>query len=106
MPYRFEDEFPITDDIWNYSNPRIVQNRASKFYRTTVYRSTLPSKKYMIYDPIKRKWIHFGQMYYEDYTKHKDEDRRYNYLRRSQGIKGDWRDNIYSPNNLSRLLLW
>lgn len=52
------------------------------------------------------KWIHFGQMGYEDYTKHKDDDRRKNYLNRSSNIKGQWKANKYSPNNLSIHLLW
>ena len=54
----------------------------------------------------KGKIINFGQMFFEDYTKHKDMARRMNYLRRSEGIKGKWRDDGYSPNNLSRRLLW
>lgn len=59
----------------------------------------------MIQDPD-NKWIHFGQMGYEDYTKHKDDDRRKNYLKRSSNIKGQWKSNKYSPNNLSIHLLW
>jgi len=106
MPYRFDDEFPQTDDIWMYSNPREVANRAKKFYGTKVYRSTRPAKKYMIFDPVNKRWIHFGQMYYEDYTKHSNEDRRHNYLVRSGNIPGNWRTNPFSPNMLSRLLLW
>ena len=106
MPYRFEDEFPITDDIWMYSNPREVADRVKKFYNSKIYRSTRPSKKYMIYDPTKKKWIHFGQMYYEDYTVHKDEDRLHNYLVRSGNIKGNGRTDPFSPNFLSRSLLW
>ena len=51
-------------------------------------------------------WVHFGEMGYEDYTKHKDEKRRKRYLKRSAGIKGKWKENPYSPNNLSRSLLW
>ncbi len=33
-------------------------------------------------------WVHFGQLGYEDFTKHVDEQRRLNYLKRSTKIKG------------------
>lgn len=59
----------------------------------------------MIQDP-NNKWIHFGQMGYEDYTKHRDENRRMNYLNRASKIKGHWKTNKYSPNNLAIHLLW
>ena len=53
-----------------------------------------------------KKWIYFGQMGYEDFTKHKDDKRRENYLKRTTNIPGNWKDNKYSPNNLSRNILW
>jgi predicted nucleic acid-binding protein len=37
---------------------------------------------------------------------HADEARRKSYLARSAGIKGDWRDDKWSANNLARELLW
>ena len=45
-------------------------------------------------------------MLYEDYLKHNDETRKKNYLLRSGNIKGNWKNNPYSPNNLSRNILW
>jgi hypothetical protein len=45
-------------------------------------------------------------MGYEDYTKHKDDKRRQNYLLRASNIKGDWGKNPYSPNSLIFNLLW
>jgi len=45
-------------------------------------------------------------MGYEDFTKHKNLKRRQNYLTRSTNIKGDWKKNKYSPNNLSIHILW
>jgi len=42
----------------------------------------------------------------QDFTYHKDEKRKENYLKRSAGIKGNWLSNPYSPNSLSRNLLW
>lgn len=45
-------------------------------------------------------------MGYEDFTKHKNEERRQNYLNRANAIKGDWKKNPYSPNNLAINILW
>jgi hypothetical protein len=64
------------------------------------------NKKFMIMNDDK-KWIHFGQLGYEDFTKHLDEQRRELYLKRATKIKkGQWKTNIYSPNMLSIVLLW
>ncbi len=63
-------------------------------------------KKYMVFNPDTRKQVYFGQVGYEDFTKHSDPLRRENYLRRTENIKGDWKENKYSPNNLSRNILW
>jgi len=52
------------------------------------------------------KIVHFGQMGYEDFTRHKDKIRRKNYLTRSRKIRGNWKSDKYSPNNLSINLLW
>ena len=45
-------------------------------------------------------------MLYEDYLKHGDEIRKTNYLLRSGNIKGNWKDDKYSKNNLSINILW
>ena len=63
-------------------------------------------KKYSIFDPKRATWVNFGQMGYEDFTKHKDKTRRRNYLTRSTHIRGAWKSNKYSPNNLSIHILW
>jgi hypothetical protein len=70
-----------------------------------LYASTNPQKKYDICDP-QGHWVHFGQMGYEDYTKHKNKARRKNYLTRSAKIAGQWKSSRYSANNLSRNILW
>lgn len=94
--------------LLKYSNPKQAQRMAYKYLGKTakLYPSTNLKKKYDIYDPNHDKWIHFGQLGYEDYTKHKNKTRRKNYLTRSRGIKGDWKTNKYSPNNLSIHILW
>jgi DNA modification methylase len=97
------------DSIWKYSNPNTSQRRSYKYLgrkRGRLYRSTNKNKKYMIYDDIHNKFVSFGQMKYEDFTKHKNLKRRKNYLTRSAKIRGNWRKNPFSPNNLSRKILW
>ena len=94
--------------LLKYSNPRQAQKMAYKYLGKTakLYPATKSEKKYSIYDPKNEKWINFGQIGYEDYTKHKDKTRRKNYLTRSCGMKGDWKRNPYSANNLSIHVLW
>ena len=71
-----------------------------------LYPASISQKKYKIYDPNNEKWINFGQIGYEDFTKHKDKTRRKNYLTRTKYMRGNWRKNPYSANNLSREILW
>ena len=99
--------FPKSDPIWLVSNPDIVQKKAYEKYgkNAIILRSKTKNKKYAIKNTY-GKLINFGNINYEDFTKHSSEARREAYLKRSLGIKGDWKDNPYSPNNLSRYLLW
>jgi hypothetical protein len=92
-------------DLKKYSNFQKVNLLSMKKYNRPVFMSTRKQKKYMIKDN-NNKFIHFGQLGYEDFTKHKDEDRRQRYLKRTENIKGNWKENKFSPNNLSRNLLW
>jgi hypothetical protein len=96
--------------IYLYSTPRTAQRMAYKYLGRTktakLYPARNPAKKYMVYDPKNNKWVNFGQMGYEDYTKHHDKTRRKNYLTRTKGMLGDWKSNKYSANNLSRRILW
>jgi hypothetical protein len=96
--------------IYLYSTPRTAQRMAYKYLgrikTAKLYPARNPAKKYMIFDPKNNKWVNFGQMGYEDYTKHHDKTRRKNYLTRTKGMLGDWKSNKYSANNLSRSILW
>ena len=99
----------MKDEIYKYSNPAQAQRMAYKYLgkkNGKIFRSTRKEKKYMIKDPKTRKLVHFGQMNYEDYTKHKNKTRRRDYLTRSTRIKGDWKKNKYSANNLAIHVLW
>jgi len=93
------------NNLEKYSNFQKVNSLAIKKYNRPVYISTRKNKKYMIIDD-NNKMIHFGQLGYEDYTKHNDKDRRERYLKRALKIKGNWQNNPFSPNNLSINLLW
>ncbi len=92
-------------NINNVSNPRRVNQLSNKIYGKGVELSTRKNKKYMIVDSH-GKYIHFGDVRYEDFTKHRDDKRRLNYLNRATHIKGDWKKNKYSPNSLAINLLW
>jgi len=92
-------------DINKYSNPKTVFRNAKRIYGNDVeiQLSTNPKKKYMIYDPNKLKWVHFGENGYTDYTKHKDEERRERFLKRN------WKWANYMPYTagfMSYYLLW
>ena len=91
-------------DISKWSTPKTVFKKAAA-YGVDVRFSTRKNKKYMVQTP-KGTWVHFGAMGMQDFTKHHDLKRRRNYLTRSAGIKGTWKKNKYSANNLARHLLW
>jgi hypothetical protein len=102
-------------NLSDYSDFEAVLSRAKHYYGENVklLQSTRKTKKYMIFDPNNNKFVHFGQMGYIDYTKYIQlydikiaREHRYRYLRRALKIKGNWKDNPYSPNYLSLLLLW
>ena len=95
------------EEIYNVSNPEIVLRQLKKYYGNHVdlYLSTSKHKKYMVFNEEGKK-VHFGSILYQDYTKHKDKKRRLNYLKRASNIKGNWRQNPFSPNMLSIILLW
>ena len=97
-----------TKRLIQYSDPEQAQKMAYKYLGKTakIYTSQNKHKKYRIYDPKNNKWVNFGQIGYEDYTRHHNKTRRRNYLNRSKYIRGDWKQNKYSANNLSRNVLW
>jgi hypothetical protein len=70
--------------------------------------STRKNKKYMIMltDGFSNKTIHFGQKGLSDYTKHKDEKRKSNYITKHKS-NDDWaKSGIYSAGFWSRHLTW
>ena len=100
--------------LTDVSNPEMVYKRAKKLYGDNIIikESTRKDKKYMILDNNK-KYIHFGSINHLDYTKYLElygldiaNNHKERYLKRALNIKGNWKNNIYSPNNLSIHLLW
>jgi hypothetical protein len=91
----------------NTSNFEIVKDRYKKIYGDEqIYISDKFPKKYYVINPRNNRKVYFGDIRYEDYTKHTDDKRRDLYLSRALNIKGDWYNNIYSPNYLAIVLLW
>jgi len=73
------------EKICEVSNPEIVLKQLKKYYGDDVdlYLSTSKNKKYMVFDKDGKK-IHFGSIIHEDYTKHKDKQRRDNFRNRNR----------------------
>jgi len=89
--------------LYNVSNPEEVQRRAMSLHLNPVHLSSQARFKYMVFNG--NKMVHFGSMIppYMDYTKHHDERRRNNFLKRN----ARWKDAPrYSPAFLSYWLLW
>ena len=95
-------------ELLKVSDPEKVLKNLKKYLGDDVklYISNTKMHKYYVINPNNNHKVNFGNMNYQDYTRHNDKDRREAYLRRSEGIKGNWRDNKYSPNNISRVGLW
>ena len=84
-----------------FSNPDEVKKKARYYNLNTVYESTRRNKKYMVHSGDK--WIHFGQIPFEDFTKHHDKTRLEAFRRRN------WRwefADVYTPRWLSWHILW
>ena len=67
------------------------------------YRSDKPEKKYYIITSTGKK-VYFGASGYEDFTQHRDEERKKRYLARHRS-REDWRDKD-TAGFWSRWLLW
>jgi hypothetical protein len=96
------------EELKKWSNPLTAQIKAEKYLGkdAELFVSEKKNKKYDIYDPINEKWVSFGQLGFEDFTKHNDKARRQRYLNRATNTKGNWKNNKYSANNLAIHILW
>ena len=91
-------------NIDEFSNFKAVLKKAQGLKHVGELKlSSRSDKKYMIYDELTKKWVHFGQMGYEDFTKHRNIKRRHQFRERNH----KWKD---APQNtpafLSYYLLW
>jgi len=87
------------------SNIQEVARRAKQIYGDDVvlYISDRKNKKYMILEPKTEKWMHFGDIRYEDFTYHGDNDRRERFQIRNH----KWsKEPKYSPGYMAYYLLW
>lgn len=89
-------------ELVKYSDPVAVAKKIKDKLDIPVYISTRKNKKYMVESPS-GKMIHFGQLGYEDFTKHLDEDRRKAFLERNHKWKSA---PTYTPRYLSYHFLW
>ena len=89
------------NELKQYSDPDIVAYKAQQLGLNTVHESSRKDKKYMVFD--NNKMVHFGQMGYEDYTKHGDAKRRENFRKRNHRWANAPK---YSSAYLSYNLLW
>jgi hypothetical protein len=79
----------------------------SKIYY--LYKSDKPEKKYMIKftnpKTDREKTIYFGQTGFEDYTIHKDDERKARYIKRHKGMGEHW-NNPTTSGFYALHLLW
>ncbi len=96
------------EDLLLVSDPKAVRIKLGKWLNQEVelFVSPRKNKKYRVYDSVNEKFVDFGDIRHEDFTKHKDEKRRERYLNRATNTKGKWKSNKYSPNNLAIHGLW
>lgn len=63
--------------------------------------------KVVIENNGKKKTLKFGAYGYEDFTSHKDEERKKRYIKRHEGMGEDWgKSGIMTKGFWSRWLLW
>ena len=86
--------------IYDYSDPKTVIKKG-KDLGITIEISNRKDKKYKAFNG--QKWIHFGQLGYADYTKHRDKHRRDLFRKRN----AKWADaEPMTPAFLSYYFLW
>jgi hypothetical protein len=103
-----QDKLNIINNVSNIKKVLLNLNNyciKNNLIKPDLYISHLKNKKFMIKNN-NNKIVHFGDIRYPDYTKHNDNKRRLSYLSRATKIKGDWKNDPFSPNNLSMYVLW
>lgn len=96
----------MVKDINKISDPAKVAANFKKYKGSddaVLKLSEKPDKKYKIIHDGKT--IHIGSTM-PDFTRTGDVAKQKSYLARAKGIKGDWKRDKYSKNNLAINLLW
>lgn len=85
-----------------------IKKKAYSYGAKDIINSWRENKKYAVC--YNNKWIHFGDNRYQDYTNHKDKNRRDSYRKRASGIVNQYGEYTYknknSPNFWAYHLLW
>ena len=97
-------------ELIKVSNPERVSLNLKRYFKNekvvpNLLLSSRKNKKYMIISEDGTR-SHFGDINYQDFTKHQDKNRQLRYLTRANAIRGNWKNDMYSPNNLSIHVLW
>ena len=97
-------------ELLTVSNPERVSLNLKRYFKNekvvpNLLLSSRKNKKYMIISEDGTR-SHFGDINYQDFTKHQDKNRQLRYLTRANAIRGNWKNDMYSPNNLSIHVLW
>ena len=71
-----------------------------------LYQSTHPDKKFSVRTLESHKVIHFGAKGYDDFTKHKDEERKERYIARHEDNENWSKTGVDSAGFWSRWILW
>ena len=103
------DYIPPKENVLQGLDFTILSQNAKKLGAESLDYSTRKNNKYMATLPGGKK-VHFGSPKYEDYTIHKDKERRDKYLARAKKIKNKKGELTYtnpeSSNYWSVHLLW
>jgi hypothetical protein len=85
-----------------------LRNKAYYLGAQDIINSWRQYKKYAVY--YNNKWIHFGDVRYDDYTTHRDSERRANYRSRASRITNKYGEYTYRNKNYANYwayhLLW
>lgn len=88
--------------------PNAIKSKAYSYGAEDIINSWRENKKYAVF--YNNKWIHFGDVRYQDYTTHRDKNRRDSYRSRAAGIVNKYGQHTYknknSPNFWAYHLLW
>jgi hypothetical protein len=88
--------------------PYYIREKAYKYGAIDIVDSWLKNKKFAVY--YNYKWIHFGDSRYEDYTNHRNIEKRRKYRLRASKITNQYGEYTYKNKNYANFwayhLLW